>query len=283
MLSASKTTAVPAPKTLDSKAARAAVKVLRERVKESCAILPSVPDKHNGDDYKNAALNYATEMATIRKRYAPDIFAAAKEITELCKKEKEAKKDWTQNKEILNLWHNLAKFVVERLSERADVEKVGALLLSQNGDLLFFETNRVPDGIEKQGDYLVEKIRKTYGFCAEKNLFRRALKVHLRDRNHRNTYKRRWEILSVENLLYYLGKDIVAAGRKNRDIKNCYVLTTAPPCNSCQETIAAIRPKGVIAADRYLGFSRGEEMAKAESYFVKNKIRFISLRQIECV
>ncbi len=244
-----------------------AVGKLSREIFHACFYAPLVPDVHSGRHYETVALGYAEAVEKIRGKYAPSIFRVAKKI--------EAASDpkWVNDPIILNLWHNVAERCVKPLSEHS-TKKVGALILSSDGELLAFGTNQVPNGIAKLGAHYVTKERKKYIVCAE-----RIALGWLLDVNAPNRPEEEQSLGQTEFDVIQFGDDIVSAGLKSGKLKDCFLLTTASPCEICAEIIAPLKPLGVFVGNGGVGFSRPEGAAILGQAGIKCR----SLPAIKCV
>lgn len=210
------------------------------------------------------ALKNANRASTAEKKFLGAFYAAAAEITRV------SDKGWDKNEDILNLWRDLAH-IATKFSQHPN-KKVATLIISGNGKLLSFGANRVPEGVPTQGDYYVKGERKNYIVCSERIALAQLLGISVEPESK--------SYLNTQQRIQKLTDEIISSGQDNNILKNSFIMTTAPSCETCANAIAPFRPKGVITVNEVgADFTRAESMASATEIFAKHGVSVVYLPQ----
>lgn len=131
------------------------------RIQPAAQIIPS---RHKGKKFRRSLRPYLACKKKIRADYAPFIEAIGDRIGAL------HQRHWPRDKEIVQLWLNLAAFVAQG-GEHPNWKKCsGALLIDPNNVLAGFDANRIPEGQESKLRYYAKGVRQNHIVCAERNV-----------------------------------------------------------------------------------------------------------------
>jgi deoxycytidylate deaminase len=192
--------------------------------------------------YRNAVIRRANNLNRLQEAFMPKVYAAAAEVTQLCKP------GWEKKPEILTLWHQLA-LTVTQFSEHPHYKQVATLILSPQGVLVAAATNRVPKGIPKFADYYEKGVRKDYVICSEPLAIAEALNVEINLS----------ELISVtgkklkgatKRAVAKFKEDILEVASSSDLLKGHHFLVTVSPCAGvCEPIITAARPQSLITVE----------------------------------
>jgi hypothetical protein len=242
----------------------------RDVAYEYDSAIHQIPPIHRGDVYRSTAVRYALKVNRIESAYTTRVYATASKISAA------SGPGWEKQPEVLKLWHDLA-VAVTYFSEHP-TKKVATLIISGNGKLLTFGANRVPEGLPKSGNYLIEKIRQHYIVCSERIALARYLGFTVTPPRGLSKRDRRQ---NMRPLIKTLTDRIIAEGCHNESLKDSFLLTTTSLCELCAHAVAPYAPKGILTVEgNGKNFTRAAGIRRAADYLSRSNIPIITLPRI---
>lgn len=231
--------------------------------------------------YLKEVKNFLREAKKLRNHARAEIFAAARTITDLCDA------GWQDQPAILHLWYALT-LAAANLSDHPSKPVAALFINNKTGELIEFDVNRIPDGMKRRPDYMVEGIRSGIVVCAERNAVRSliaqrtslnlsfdeksisierdarysALKAELKaefpGRKLEDIRKEKllpkWRDAQIEIMqrnVKVFSQALADAAHSGTVLDNIVVITAPQPCTECARVLVSHRPALSVFNSKY--------------------------------
>ncbi|NDE91554.1 MAG: hypothetical protein EB059_10560, partial [Alphaproteobacteria bacterium] len=255
---------------------------------------------------------FLPKVKAFRKDNLPKIYQLGQRITEAYGVK------WLDKPEAILAWYQLA-IATTHLSDHPHKDKgVSALFVSAStGELIAVEVNRIPDGVKRRADYMLEGLRRGIIVCAERNGIRKLIakligigilldeKSISKERNtkyhqikqefweklpgkaskrvRRDALAEAWMFAQIQMTQWRItnfNHALSDAAKTQQVLSDIIVITPPPTCVDCAPVIAEHRPKSIFYHSMNGGkFTRVTDNAAAEAILRQAGIRTIDLAQ----
>lgn len=283
-----------------------AAKLAKERSK----LIAKIPKNHNGPNYIKSVKRFLKEVKEFRKSELPEIYKLGKRITAAYGP------DWLNNPGAVSTWHQLSVAAAYLSDHPHEKKPVSALFVSIiTGELIEVEVNRIPDGIKRRPEYMLERLRRGIMVCAERNGIRNlitklsGINISLDERSINAERNKKYKQLSEKFRQDFPGKNnkrarrdalaeawmfaqialtqdrvanfnsaLISAANRNATLNDLAVITPPPTCVDCAPVIAPHKPSALVHDSRLGGiFTRNPENPEAEALLKNAGIRIVDL------